>query len=542
MATKTTEHLHLEHTGWLTFPAGDLVAEYIRQGWFEYTETSFLWAYLRKNQQFLDIGAHAGMHAATAGKITGPGGRTVCVEPNEELHALLRDNTGGAEILPIAITAQEGEAGFVVDTPQQSSFGHIAGAEESTMRVRTQTLDSVTAGLTDFDPCLIKVDIEGAEGEFFQGGKDFLAAFDGVIIVEFSKLNLERFDSSTEILEADIRALGFEICVYNGELNVLQVAQLAHPVWYQNFFLCRDVNQVNDILSRAPAANLRIAKDVYGKGVAAEQIHAAAEALTKERRAVLDLCASFRGLHDHIRSDGATPVTSKASATPPEEAVLEMQDLFGVSKAIALHNLSELHRLNGAFRQLLDASNAALDVTRNLERILELDAYDQQQADESSDLSIYALRELDVLTSALANVKDSVEQVIDERNRYQRESGEAQNSLQVAQAELQAVSVNLESSLKQAEEIGQKLADAELQIKRLEEKLIETEDSRNGYKARSAENLERLQERNRYYGELVSIAVNNLAEIRKSRLVGLAGICGFKLAPKIDQTIAQLSC
>src|SRR5437867_7853584 len=89
--TKLTE-LYVPHIGWLEYPQQDDVARFLREGWFEYDIQAFLFLYLRDGDAFIDCGAHAGLYSVLAGRLTGPKGCLISIEPNPATYSLLERN------------------------------------------------------------------------------------------------------------------------------------------------------------------------------------------------------------------------------------------------------------------------------------------------------------------------------------------------------------------------------------------------------------------------------------------------------------------
>ena len=431
-----SESLHVEHTGWLEFPPGDLVAQYVRQGWFEFTERAFLWVYLRRGNTYLDIGAHAGFHAATARQVVGESGTVVCVEPNPALHPLLQANVASLDLRPVAVSDQTGSARLQIASAAGSSFAHLSD-DRGGIEINTVTLPQLMASLNGNQPELIKIDIEGAELALFASAEDVLADFDGVVLVEFSKENLERAGATTEALEAMVRGLGLEICRYDPTRNRLVPAQPQHPVWYENYYLCRRPGQINRRLARASQQHRRIATDICAKGLIAKANHELIEAHQKADLMLADLCDNFRGLHAFVESNGSKPLKPKRLRRKRADRIADLQDLFGASKAIAEYTLDELERRQNLLADTAATLSQAVHSTLSLEDVLGVSRLHELQADRG---------EVDPLEAGLVDARQLIEsyQTINARAQGLMESLAWATSTQETQAQLVAT---LESAL-----------------------------------------------------------------------------------------------
>lgn len=139
------EEIYLDHVGWLEFPANDDVIRYLRQGWFEYAELAFQHAFLREGDSFLDIGAHAGLHSATAAALVGSAGTVVCIEPNTNLHPYLSQNLSNfgppPRIRGFAVAGNSGTRKFTVEAEGKAAYSFLANDEDAAAtEVETRSL------------------------------------------------------------------------------------------------------------------------------------------------------------------------------------------------------------------------------------------------------------------------------------------------------------------------------------------------------------------------------------------------------------------
>jgi len=349
------QELNLEHVGWLRYPEGDLVLDYLSEGWFEYAERAFILSFLRSGDSFLDIGAHAGTHAAVARKACGPKARVICVEPNQSLHPYLQENVSNLELFDFAVSDTNGKIEFNVPTAQKTSFGHTQPAKQSkkqskkpnpegeliTVPCKTMATLLKSVGLPKLT--LVKVDIEGAEYTLFSGKTGPMIESGALIMIEFSNNNLERYGQSSKKLEKDIRNCGYEICTYDGVANKLVKAELRHPVWYENYLLCQNIEEANAKLAKRSRSRERICNDILQRGSACKALYDSRTTLEKERKIVEDACQNLNGLANHIESDGKAKLKPAANKTTDKKSPVEQLQLsFGRIKSVALYNLNAM--------------------------------------------------------------------------------------------------------------------------------------------------------------------------------------------------------
>ena len=138
---------------------------------FDPEELDLLRGAMRRDFQFIDVGANVGTYTVFVGKLVGPGSRILAIEPQAQALERLRENLElnevNAQIAPFAVGDAEGEVGFVVDS-QNLGFTSInlqrrGRGERHIVRLPVRRLIDLVreAGFERIDA--MKVDIEGAE-------------------------------------------------------------------------------------------------------------------------------------------------------------------------------------------------------------------------------------------------------------------------------------------------------------------------------------------------------------------------------------------
>jgi FkbM family methyltransferase len=136
---------------------------------------------IRKGDIIVDVGAHIGTFAVRAATIVGQEGRVVAIEPETDNLKFLRKNIQDNKlhnvvIVPKAIWSSQGKLKFFI-AERTGRHGLINDKDQDPnkfIEVEVDTLDNILkdVGISKID--FIKMDIEGAEVEAYQGMKETL--------------------------------------------------------------------------------------------------------------------------------------------------------------------------------------------------------------------------------------------------------------------------------------------------------------------------------------------------------------------------------
>lgn len=262
------DEMLLPHVGWLKFEAGDEVATFLRQGWFEAAEQAMLWLYGRPGDTVLDIGAHVGLFSGVARRVVLPGGRIVAVEPAATTAELLRQNTGGeVTIRQAAIGQTVGRMPLHSGGAGRSAYNTLGGEHtDGDIDVDVITIDQLLADHEIERADFVKLDVEGAELAAWGGAKQ---AIDqrrlGVVMIEFTEPNLQRAGTSSQALHHAVTDSGYTICRFDPDALQLVPAPFTEPIWYDNLFATAELEAANTRLREAPADRRRIAADILAR-------------------------------------------------------------------------------------------------------------------------------------------------------------------------------------------------------------------------------------------------------------------------------------
>ena len=122
-----------------------------------------------------DVGANLGIYSELFAAAVGPAGKVISFEPSPACVAIIEERRRSSsvgtswEVIAGALSDGDGDAWLSVADGSTAPSNHLANrAEASTVLVRKYRADSiVAAGHTV--PTVIKIDVEGFEGEVFDG-------------------------------------------------------------------------------------------------------------------------------------------------------------------------------------------------------------------------------------------------------------------------------------------------------------------------------------------------------------------------------------
>ncbi len=163
---------------------------------------------LEPDSSCIDIGAHRGSVLAEMVRVA-PEGRHIAFEPIPELAAELAQRFPGVDVHQSALSSRSGESGFAHVRGQAEGWSGLrfrplpggAPAEVDQITVRLEVLDEVLPD--DYRPHVIKVDVEGAEQQVFEGAIGTLTRHRPIVIFEHGSGSAEEYGTSP----ADIHRL-----------------------------------------------------------------------------------------------------------------------------------------------------------------------------------------------------------------------------------------------------------------------------------------------------------------------------------------------
>jgi FkbM family methyltransferase len=231
-------------------------------GTYEPNTLCVLRSLLQPGEVCVDVGANAGIVSLAASRWVGPTGRVYAFEPSVREFTRLCDSierSQAANVTPIhaALASYHGSATLRVATASSSGLNTLGeafpydGVEVQQMeRVDVTTLDDFVARTAIPKVAVVKLDVEGSEGEALTGAAGVLARDRPSLIVEVFARTLQSTGWSVARLEQLIAQAGyviFEIDDRTGELRPVESLSGADE---QNV-VALPVERHREILSRA---------------------------------------------------------------------------------------------------------------------------------------------------------------------------------------------------------------------------------------------------------------------------------------------------
>lgn len=184
-----------------------------RLGLYDLAVSEALWRLTAPGDLAVDVGANLGHMTGILALRAGPSGRVLAFEPHPGVHAELRENAARAgadrrtapiEVFAQALGAAAGVGHLDCGDPGSDNRGlaRLVAAGGGGLPVPVTTLDAALAGRT---AGVVKVDVEGAAGEVFEGGAEALRSG------RIRHLVYEAHDEEREPLAARLRGAGYAV-------------------------------------------------------------------------------------------------------------------------------------------------------------------------------------------------------------------------------------------------------------------------------------------------------------------------------------------
>ena len=170
----------------------------------------------------LDVGANRGQFALFALRRF-PRARLICFEPLSQPAAVLRRVVGarvGVEVHEVALAAESGTASMhqsrdddsssLLPVTRQQQHAFPGSVEVARVDVAVRRLDDCVDPSALARPCLLKIDVQGAELEVLRGSREVLDAVDE-LIVECSFTELYAGQALADDVIGELRAAGFRL-------------------------------------------------------------------------------------------------------------------------------------------------------------------------------------------------------------------------------------------------------------------------------------------------------------------------------------------
>ena len=205
----------------------------IATGLSEYETMAFLLHYLRGGDLFVDVGANVGSYSLLAGARSA---HLIAIEPApkamEGLKINLRLNGLSAQLHHCAVGAKDGTLTMALNK------GAASHADPSGTPVSLARLDTLLKGQ---GPALVKIDVEGYEGEVLTGAALTFQNLPALIIESWCDQGLRE----------RLAAHGLTLCSYNPKSRQLKPLSLDTKSFAQSELFVRDLDAARQRLSQA---------------------------------------------------------------------------------------------------------------------------------------------------------------------------------------------------------------------------------------------------------------------------------------------------
>jgi len=148
---------------------------------------------LATDSDCIDVGAHQGSILAHMIRLA-PAGRHLAFEPHPTVAARLAEAFPTVDVRPVALSSRSGQHWFYAKRSDPATSGLSLTAAELPPPTSVADADQVAVPVTRLDdalpagfaPAFIKVDVEGAEYEVFEGAHETLRRHQPVVAFEHS--------------------------------------------------------------------------------------------------------------------------------------------------------------------------------------------------------------------------------------------------------------------------------------------------------------------------------------------------------------------
>jgi FkbM family methyltransferase len=243
----------VNHTRLLVRPGLHGITGNIYVGLNEFEEMSFLLHMLRQGDRFLDVGANAGVYSVLAAGAVGA--RCISIEPVPSSYNNLLDNlrinnlSDSVQALNIGAGSERGSLYFTTNADTRNRV-ILAGGQHDLLAVTVDTIDNICQG-RNFIPDMIKIDVEGFEGNVIAGAKNTLnnSALKCVLMEVFEKVNPYGFHGIK--VHREMLEYGFESFLYLPfERRLVSLNRALNPSG--NTLYIREKDLVNTRIMTAP--------------------------------------------------------------------------------------------------------------------------------------------------------------------------------------------------------------------------------------------------------------------------------------------------
>jgi FkbM family methyltransferase len=231
-------------------PTRDItIAPSVLSGEFERQELDILEAVCTVGGTVIDVGANIGLYTVLAAKRVGSSGHVFAFEPVPENIKLLRENldlndvSARVEIQEVAVGEKPGELELFLSDRQigtHSAARSLVGGSRS-IRVPMQSIDAfvTSRGIQHID--LVKVDVEGYDGQVVNGAVHSLRLHKPILLIEYAPIRLEAIGQAPSEFIATLSGI-YRYCVLLDEFR--KRTELIDPADLSKMKIATNVNLI----------------------------------------------------------------------------------------------------------------------------------------------------------------------------------------------------------------------------------------------------------------------------------------------------------
>lgn len=218
-------------------------------GLHEFNDMAFLLHFLRTDDYFFDIGANVGSYSLLASGVCNA--KSITIEPVVSTFELLTQNIALNQLehkVRLINSGAGAEMGMISFSCAEDTTNHVINENEAgiaNIKASVITIDSL---LTDGQPLLIKIDVEGYETEVLKGMKETLSTSSlKAIIIELNGSG-SRYGFDEKNIHELLMLNNFKPYNYDPFTRLLTELPLYGDY---NTIYCRDLDFVNNRLEHA---------------------------------------------------------------------------------------------------------------------------------------------------------------------------------------------------------------------------------------------------------------------------------------------------
>lgn len=235
-----------------------VLSELIYNNRFENSELKFLKKYLKKNDQFVDIGANIGLFSLIAANCVKEGGSVISFEPTPRTFNRLVENVSLNKFLnvkcyPYALSERNGTVSFYLFPEGKDAWNTMSKPETGLfeeIKVESIAIDDFNFLNNNFldKTTLIKIDVEGLEMSVFKGGGNFFSSKNApTLMVEFCDLQAQNANCFCSDLYILLESYGYKLYKYDCKRNALIWQENKTRFIYENLIAIKETSYNNRI-------------------------------------------------------------------------------------------------------------------------------------------------------------------------------------------------------------------------------------------------------------------------------------------------------